>query len=162
MNKKQTTIVLTLASLLISGLLIAGCVTSKVQTPGPNGTTITTTVVNTNNLNLDAAVLQGATAISVSLLVQKDPSTIQPLKNAHVALDGILNGANQMTTQEVLTMLKASGNPQLSAEVTSLVQTASSLEQTLLAKYGAEVGGQIAVAVTRAVDAGLIIGLAGH
>lgn len=146
------------AAIGLIALSNTGCMTSKVA--GPNGTTVT--VVNTNNLALDASVFQGAVAISVSLLAQKDPSVVPPLRSAHVALDGILNGANQMTTQEVLNMLKAAGNPALSAEVTSLVQTASALEQTLLMKYGAEVGGQIGLALVKAADAGIVIGLTGH
>src|SRR5438045_2425420 len=113
--KKITSIVLTTALLSI-GLVSTGCVTSKSK----NGDI----TVNQANLDLDASILQAATSVSLSLLIQRDPNTIPALKATHTALDGVLNGSNPMTTQEVLTMLKAQNNPQLAAEITNLIAIA--------------------------------------
>jgi len=149
-----------LMSLAVVGLVSVqpGCVTSK--TTAPNGAT--TITVNTNNLALDAAVLQSATAIAVSVAIQKDPGAIPALKDASTALTGILTGANTQNTAQLLQTLGASNNPTLAAEITPLIGTASALEQQLINKYGSSVGGQIALAITKAVAAGFAIGLAGH
>jgi hypothetical protein len=145
--------------------LNTGCVTSKVQkVDATTGFTNTVVVVNQANLALDSAALQGVTAIAVNTVVNqthKDPNVVAALKNAKVALDGILGGANQQTTQQVLDLLKLQGNQALADQVTMLVQTASSLEQQLLAKYGQGVAGQISISLLKAISAGLSIGLAG-
>lgn len=162
----------TLAAALLSGCL-TGCMTSKTTTVTPGGTNsvtgagylpVTNTVVTVNqaNLTLDCGVLQGITAGAVSVVVAKEPGSIPALKDAAVALDGILNGANTNTTAQVIGLLGGNANPVLNTEVTSLLSTVSALEQQLLAKYGPMVGGQIALAITRAVSEGLVTGLAGQ
>lgn len=158
---------LSAAVLAVLSVTLIGCVTSKVSTVTPTATgfvTNTVTVVNTNNLTLDAAALQAATAVSVSLVVNnpKNAAMIPALKDAQIALDGILNGSNATTTTQVLTLLQANSNPALSQEITSLLSVVSAFEQSVLAKYGPSVAGQIGLAVTRAIDAGLIVGLTGH
>jgi len=164
---KQTLVILSVIAVATAALLIvpSGCMTRKVTTVTQTTTGFDTNVVtevNTNNLILESSALQAATAISVSIVVQKDPSVIPALKDAQTALDGVLNGSNPQTTQQVLETLKATGNPALTSEITSLMATASALEQNLLARYGAGVAGQISVALTRAANAGIIVGLAGH
>lgn len=147
---------------------LVGCATARKNTitNNPDGTvtTNTTVVVNEVNLALDCVVAQGATAIAVNVvLVQSkhDPGVVQALKNAKTALDGILNGANQQTTQQVLDILKTNGNASLQQQVTQLVDTVSKLEQVLLQKYGVTVAGEITTSLLRAIDAGLAVGLAG-
>ena len=155
-----------------STFIFSGCVTDKktVVTPattnalgvvtGPVTNTVTT--VNTNNLLLDASVLQGATAVAVSVVAQKDPSAVPALRDASVALNGILNGANPQTTGQVLGLLGSNSNATLAAEIGPLIGTVSALEQTLLNKYGSGVSGQITLALTKAVAAGFVAGLAGQ
>ena len=161
-----------LAFSIIVIVAATGCMTSKISTITPAATntvtgvvfpavTNTVTSVNTNNLMLDASVLQGLTAIAVSEAVQRDPSCVQPLKDAQTALDGILNGANTNTTTQVVALLGSGSNPVLVSEISPLIGTLSSLEQTLLNKYGSGVSGQISIALTRAVLAGITVGLAG-
>lgn len=157
---------LTAILLAVSAIAFTGCLTSKTQTvTGTAATgfsTNTVTTVNEANLALDSAGLQSMTAISVSMLVNKNAGLVPPLKNAQVALDGILNGSNPQTTAQVLAMLKAQNNADMTTEITSLVTSVSQLEQDLLKKYGASVAGEITVALVRAVDRGLIVGLAGR
>jgi len=148
-----------LAGFALLTLLDAGCVTRSVTTVSPAGVTNTVTLVDTNALALDAAVLEGATAISVNLIVQKDPAVVPALKDAQLALNGVLNGSNAQTTQQVLNLLKAGNNPAVASEVTSLVGVVSSLEQKLLGNYGAEAAGQITIALARAALGGIITGL---
>jgi hypothetical protein len=50
----------------------------------------------------------------------------------------------------------------LAAEISPLVGTVSGLEQSLLAKYGTNVSGQIALALAKALSGGFTVGLAGH
>ena len=157
----KTQLVLTSIAILIIASLNTGCVTKKVQTV-TNGQTNTVTVVNQENLDLDAAALQGATSIATAFIVSKgNPADIAALKNAELAINGILNGANQQTTQQVIDLLKANGSATLQTQVSGLVQAASALEQKLLNKYGTTVAGQISVELTKAIYAGLVIGLAG-
>lgn len=157
-----------LFAVCLSAAFITGCVLGKktTVTTNPNGTFTTNTVVVVNeaNLALDSAALQAATAIGVNAVriqTKNDPGVIQAMKDAKTALDGILMGASQQTTDQVLALLKANGNPALQQQVTSLVQTISALEQGLLQKYGATVAGEITLSILKSVDAGLAIGLAG-
>jgi hypothetical protein len=153
------------AAILLAVLVTTGCVTSKVSKVDPNtGQTNIVVVVNEANLLLDSAVLQAATAIGINAVriqTKNDPGVIQALKNAKVALDGIISGANPQTTDQVLAILRTNGNAALEQQVSSLVQTASALEQQLLAKYGKSVAGEITVSILKSIDAGLAIGLAG-
>lgn len=149
-----------------------GCLLSHTATVTPGGTnsvtgvytgpvTNTVTTVNEANLALDSAALEAVASIAVSTVVSKDPSVIPVLKNAHTILDGILNGSNPQTTAQVLAMLKAQNNPTLTSEVNSLIGAANTLEQSLLAKYGQGVAGEITMALAKAINAGLATGLAG-
>jgi len=156
--------------LAILGLVAmsAGCVLGKKTsvTANPNGTftTNTTVIVNEANLTIDSAALQAATAIAVNTVriqTHNDPGVLSALRNAKVALDGVLMGASQQTTAQVLDILRANGNPALQQQVTSLVQTISALEQSLLQKYGVTVAGEITISILKSVDAGLAIGVAG-
>lgn len=151
-------------ALALIGALSTGCMTSRQLSVSPTGTVTTNTVINTNMLALDCAAVQVATATTVSLLVNnpKNANLIPPLKSAQVAIDGVLNGVNSMTMEEVITMLKAQNNPQLTLQIEILLKNISALEQSLIYKYGPTVGGQIAIAMAQAVDSGLIIGLSGH
>lgn len=162
---KNRIALITVASL---ALAFTGCVIGhkQVVTSTPAGfTTNTVAVVNEGNLALDAAALQASTAIAVNaVLIQthKDPNVISALKNAKVAMDGILGGTSQQTTQQVVDLLKANGNPALVAQVQSIVQTVSALEQKLLATYGTTVAGEIGIEILKSLDAGLSTGLAGQ
>jgi hypothetical protein len=155
-----------LISAAIAIAAFTGCLTSKTSTVTPNGTggftTNTVTTVNEANLALDSAGLQSLVAISTSILIDNDTNLIPILYRAHVALDGILNGSNPQTTAQVLAMLKAQNNPDLTTEITSLLASVSQLEQDLLKKYGSSVAGEISVALVRAVDRGIVVGLVGH
>jgi hypothetical protein len=160
MRKFTSALLVTSVLAIASIALTTGCVTSKVAQVNPTtGVTNFVTVVNQENLDLDAAVLQGAVSVAV-VQVAKNPQAVAALTNAHVALDGILSGVNQQTTAQVVALLKVGGNEALSAQVDTMLKVISALEQKLLAKYGASVSGQIAVALTKAVNAGIVIGLA--
>lgn len=155
-------------AILVTGfaILATGCATSKTQTVTPNGsggfTTNTVYTVNTNNLALDSAAAQVATAVAVNVVINAEPQSVPALKNAQAALGGILKGTNQQTTQQVIDLLKAQGNPVLAQQVTTLIGSLSAVEQNLLAKYGQGVAGQITLSLAEAVYSGLSVGLAGH
>ena len=154
----------TITSLLLCGLLAlgsVGCMTSKVITTSPTGVVTTNTIVNTNNLQLDCMLIEGAAAFGVDEAIQQDPTLREPLQATQTALDGVLYGINPATSNQCLELLGAGNNPVIAAQVTPLIGMASSLEQTLLAKYGGGVGAQITIAITRAIDAGFVKGLGG-
>ena len=164
-----------LTSILTLGLLalaLTGCMTSKTTTVTPGGTnsagvafgpvTNTVTTVNQANLDLDCGVLQGITAGAVSVVVAKEPKSIPIMQDVALGLDGVLNGSNTNTTARVLGLMGGNSNPVLDAQVTSLLKTVSALEQQLLARYGPTAGGQISLAITRALYGGLVVGLAGQ
>ena len=159
MKKKFTAFLL----LAFAAGVFTGCLTSKNQvvTPNSNGgfDTNVVTTVNEANLALDSAGLQSLTAIGASLLLQNNEGLRQPLQNADTALDGILNGTNPQTLAQVIAMLKAQNNPQLTAEITSIQAAVSQLEQDELKKWGATPAGEITVALTRAVERGLRVAL---
>jgi hypothetical protein len=163
--------IMSVMGMVLAAGLLAGCMMSKTTTVTPGGTTAggvvfapvtnTVTTVNEANLALDCGVLQGLVAASVSIVVQKEPASIPALKDAELALDGILNGADTNTTAQAIALLGKNSNPVLATEMTTLINTMSVLEQQLLAKYGQNVGGQIALAISQAVYGGFVIGLAG-
>ncbi len=144
-------------------LVTGGCLLSKQAVVTSNGaggfTTNIVTVVDEANLAIDASVLEVVTATAV-IRFKNNPQVVSALQDAHKALDGIIEGSNSATTQDVINILKIQGNSQLTDEVSSLVKIISLEEQKLIVKYGSSVAGKIALAVTRAVDAGIVIGLA--
>lgn len=157
-------------------LFSAGCVTRKVTTITPGGvsstgaslpaTTNVMTIVDTNNLTIDAGLVRRATAAMVLgafkiPAVQKDAGVIPALKDAETALNGVLNGTNPQSTSEILGLLGSAGNDSLAAQVSPLIDFASALEQGLLIHYGASVAGQITTAFAGAVRDGLADALAG-
>jgi len=142
--------------------LFSGCVTSKVASVNPTtGATNIVTVVNQDNLTLDASMLRLVTSIGVSFAMDKDQSILPQLKTVKIAVDGILHGTSSDTTQTVIDMLKASNNQTLSSEVAILLKTVSGIEQNLLAKYGQSNAGAISLAITGAISDGLGDALAG-
>jgi len=155
-------------SLALIAVVSVGCMTSKKVTTSanPDGsfTSTTNVVVNEANLALDCTAISGVTAVAVNTaLIQSkhDPVVLQALKNSKTALDAILFGTSQQTTQQVLDLLKINGNPALEQQVSQLVDTVSKLELALLQKYGTTVKGEIANSILQAIDTGLTIGLAG-
>jgi hypothetical protein len=145
----------------IAAIAFTGCMTSKTTTTSPTGGVTVVTTVNEANLALDCAGIQMVTAGAISYVAQKAPSAIPVLKDTQTALDGVLNGSNPMTTSELLMLLQVNDNQVLTDQVTSLVKIVSAQEQQLLTKYGSKVGGEIAIAITKAVNNGFVIGLAG-
>lgn len=145
-----------------------GCTSTSTVTESTNSAGVVTSVTNTITtvneaaLLLDTSILQGATAIAVSTIVQKDPSAVPALKQAETALGEVLGGATTNSTQQILTALGQGSNATLTAEIAPLVGTISGLEQTLLQKYGATVSGEITIAIAKAVTSGFAVGLAGH
>jgi hypothetical protein len=155
-------------SILLSAILCAGltgCMTHKVSTVSGSAatgfTTNTTTQVDEANLAIDASVLQGLVATATALAVQHNPDAVPALKTAQRALDDVANGISQQSVQDVLGKLKAQSNQVVAQQVDSLLKAASGVEQKLVQKYGATVGGEIAIAMIKAADAGMIVGLAG-
>jgi hypothetical protein len=152
-----------LSAILCAGLM-AGCMTHKVSTvsgSAATGFTTTTTQVDEANLAIDASVLQGLVATATALAVQHNPDAVPALKTAQRALDDVANGISQQSVQDVLGKLKAQSNQVVAQQVDSLLKAASGVEQKLVQKYGATVGGEIAIAMIKAADAGMIVGLAG-
>lgn len=147
------------ASLALIGGFSTGCMTSKVAQIQPNGSTNFVTIVNESNLEIDSLALQVATTEAASLLVARQPNLVPILRNAQVTIDGIINGLNAQTLDQVLALLKAQNNPQLADEVARLTKLADSVRASLVAKYGSTVGGEITLALLRAVNSGLIVGL---
>jgi hypothetical protein len=157
-----------LAAILSTTVILAGCfsgcMTSKVQTvtATPTGfATNTTTVVNEANLAIDTAVLQSLTSIAVTEVLRRDHSlsTIKIILSTETALNGVLSGANDSNTGQLLTILGSNGSDALSTEIKPLIIMASSIEQNLLAKYGATVAGKISNAIAKSVYAGMATSL---
>lgn len=143
-----------------------GCVTSKTATvtQSPTGTFSTNyvTTVDTANLALWTTGASVATTVAVNAILsatKNDPAVLADLQKAQIALDGVVNGANQATTADVINMLKANGNPVLAQEVTGLVQSISALEQQALVNAGQTTAGEISLSFAKAVNSGLIVGL---
>jgi hypothetical protein len=164
---KKLTVSLALTAVL--ALAVSGCAWHKATSVTANGSGgFSTNVVysiNTNNLNLQKTIIAAGTTEAVTLTLsatKNDPTIVQALKNAQVALDGILHGSNQLTREQVIAILKAQNNPTLSQQVDQLLQTISGYEQQWLVQFGASVAGQISVAYTEAVYSGLTVGLTGH
>lgn len=148
---------------LTVAMLTSGCLTSKQQTV-TNGVTNTVVVVNQAALLLDTTAASVATTLAVNTIITQthnDPGVIGALKNAQIALTGVINGATPATTQDIINALKAQGNPVLANEITQLVAAISQQEQAALVKYGATAGGQIALAFAKAVNSGLMLALQG-
>lgn len=157
---------------LAMAVAIGGCMTSRVVTITPGGTNATTgsitgpatntvTIVNTNNLQLDCLAIQGLAAGATVGARLADTNTIPYLQDAQTAMGGLLNGASEGSTAQILDALGQSGNTNLATAFAPVVAAASSIEQGLLAKYDTSVAGQISVAITRAVYNGISLGLAG-
>lgn len=148
-------------------LILCGCATTKTTsvTSSTNalGQTIQTTnvvvAVNQANLALDCAGIQAATGLAVSIALQQDPSARADVLNVQATLNGILKGADSNSVAQITSLLKSSGNAAVTRNLAPLVSQASSLEQSLVAKYGTTVGGQIALAVANAINAGITSGL---
>lgn len=152
-----------LATLVLSQ---TGCLTSKTATvsQSPTGTFTTNyvTTVNTANLALWTTGASVATTVAVNTILastKNDPTVLADLKKAQIALDGVVSGANQATTADVINMLKANGNPVLAQEVTGLITSISALEQQALVNAGATVPGEISLSFAKAVNSGLMVGL---
>jgi hypothetical protein len=144
-----------------------GCMTSKQSTvtEATNSAgvisyqTNVVTVVNQANLDLDCAGIQAATGLAVSMALQKDPAAKPALVNIQTALSGILQGANTNSVKQIATLIGSSTNPAVAANLTPLVSTMSTLEQSLIQKYGASTGGQIGLAIATAISNGINSGL---
>jgi hypothetical protein len=115
--------------------------------------------VNQANLALDCAGIQAATGIAVSLTLQKDPAAKPEIQNIQTALSGILNGAGTNSVNQIATLIGSSKNAAVVANLTPVVNSMSSLEQSMIAKYGAAVGGQFGLAIATAISNGINSGL---
>lgn len=168
MNTEKTFVIsVALLATAIVSLTQTGCVTTKTTTvtAGTNSAglaTLTTNVVvtvNQANLALDCAGIQAATGLTVAEVLQKDPTARPVIVDVQTGLNGILNGATPATTAQAEALITKSNNAAVTAQLTPIINNMSSLEQSLIKKYGAGVGGQIAVAVTTAVLNGINAGL---
>lgn len=155
-----------LSIVLLGALAFTGCLTKRTSTvtgtAATGFTTNTVTTVNEDNLAIDSAVFQSVVTTATALLVQHDPASAAPLRTAQRALDDVVNGVSQQSVNDVLGKLKAQGNPVVAQQVDSLLKAASAIEQKLVMKYGSSVAGEITIALVRAADAGLVVGLQGH
>lgn len=164
MKTKILPLFLTLAMAAVGAAVIAtGCMTQRVQKIDPaTGFTNTVTVVNEVNLSLDCEGIKLAacgTVIAVGKVTKGDEKVLMALADAHTTLDGILHGINSATSQDVLDMLKNSGNAQLAKEAQSFAMTVSNIEQKYLQGVSATVRGEITTKITQAIDDGLAMGL---
>lgn len=160
--------------ILVAALASAftGCMFHKTTTVTPGGTntlgvyigpvTNVTYTVDEVALAADAMGLTTIIAGGTAAYIQKDPSAIQPLKTAELALNDVASGISTQSVNDVFGKLKAASNPALAEQVKSFMAQASALEQSLLTKYGKTVAGEISIALTKAAAQGLAVGLAGH
>jgi hypothetical protein len=124
-----------------------------------NYATNTVVTVNSNALALDCAGIQSLTGLGVSVAIQEDPKAKQIIQNIQTALSGVLNGAGTNTVLQIQSLIGSSGNAAVTSNLAPVVNSLSSLEQTLVKKYGATVGGQIGLALATAVNVGITAGL---
>lgn len=143
---------------LVALAINAGCVTSKTTSVTPRSTntvtgavspasTNTVTTVNQGNLDLDCAGLQLVGTPALIYALEKDPSARPSVLDIQVALQGALQGADTNVVTQINGLI--GGDAALQAAVLPLIQGASALEQSLLAKYGSVVGVQITEAILR-------------
>jgi hypothetical protein len=164
---------------LALALLPQGCATEKQVVASTNTTTaittntsgqvidttntlvtqVTNTVVNPAVLALDCAAIQTGAGVAVNFAVAKDPNARVVLGNVETALSGVLNGATTNSIAQVGTILGTTGNQAVTSSLSPLINSLSTYEQGLLAKYGQSVGGQIVLAITKAIYNGIQQGL---
>ena len=155
-----------LCVLALAAMLPTGCMTSKQSTVTESTNsagfvsyqTNDVTVVNQANLALDCAGIQAAMGLAVSMTLQKDPGAKPEIQNIQTALTGILNGANTNSVKQIATLIGSSTNAVVAANLTPLVVTMSTLEQSLIQKYRATTGGQIGLAIATAINNGIASG----
>lgn len=154
------------ASLCIA-VLESGCwtqstpvVTSATNSTGVvTQTTNTVVTVNEANLLLDCSIIQSAVGVAVSETLQQDPKAKPAIQNTQAVINGLLGGATLQSTSQIAALLGSATNTTLINNLNPIVTSLSSLEQSLLTKYGAGTGGQIAIAVAKAVSAGITYGM---
>jgi len=161
-----------LVCLAVGLAAMAGCVTDSKQVVTPASTnaqgvvtgpeTNTVVTVNTNNLALDCAGVQIIAMGATMAVTIQDPSAEPELRIAQVSLTSALEGANPDTTALVIASLGQSTNVVMQAQMGKILGSVSSLNQTLLAKYGPTVAGQITLALATAACDGMTAGLAGQ
>jgi hypothetical protein len=122
-------------------------------------TSVTNTVVNTNNLANDCADLEALSAGACTLTLALDKSALPIFQDYVNAESQIINGANSNTASQVLSAFGKSSNTILNNAIAPLVSLANAREQALLAKYGPTIAGQIAIAITKAIGTGFLSAL---
>jgi hypothetical protein len=146
-------------------LLAVGCMTTTTVTSSTNAVGVVTkqtnvlVTVNAANLALDCAAIQTLTGLTVSVTLFKDPSAKVALQDISTAITGIIAGANTNSVSQLAALFGSQTNAAVLANLAPVVSSASSLEQSLLKKYGAVVGAQIGLAIITAVGNGITAGL---
>ena len=153
----------TLAVLAVVALALSlsGCMTDTHQVVTPQGTN-TVVTVNTNNLILDCAGIQIIAMGATMAVVDQDNPAEPELRAAQLSLGAALKGADPNTVGQVMASLGQSTNPVMVAQMGKIAGGVSSMEQSLLAKYGPTVGGQIGLGIAQAVYDGMTSGLVGQ
>jgi len=156
MNRKLS---LLAVGLCLAAVCMTGCLTNKSTTVTPASTnaitgavspstTNTVTTVNQANLDIECAALQLVGTPALIYALEKSPAARPIAVDVQTALQGALNGANTNVVDQINGLV--GGDAALQASILPLIQAASSLEQSLLAKYGTAVGVQISEAILRA------------
>lgn len=148
--------------LVVGMAALVGCATRTVTSTTPAGVVTHTVEVNTNNLALDCTGVQALTMVATIAVTVQDPSAEPELRMAQVSLTAALKGADSNTVAMATAALGNSTNAVMKAQMGKIIGSMSSLEQSLLAKYGPTVAEQILLAIAGAVCDGMTAGLAGE
>lgn len=149
---------------VIALLVLTGC--GSLTQPQPvAGTTNTVQVVNTNQLNIDAAgvqVIAQSSATAALLLPQTTAPARQVLTDINIVLEGVISGATTNSPSEVAALItsKASEDAQIAEALAPVISYLSSIEQTALAKYGTANWLIISKAFAKAISTGNTLALA--
>ena len=152
MNPKNR-ICIVCAALVVLCICISGCMTTR-NAAGQ-------TVVNTNAVIADAAVLQGLTTTGCRLALA-DPKVngFQVrgiLADINLVISGVISGANTNSPAQIAALIngKASQDAALAADIAPAVNFVSGLEQNALARYGSQNWAIIGEALLKAVGEGI-------
>lgn len=162
---KRTIFALSAIATVMAIATLPGCVEPQVnanqaETTNAAGQVTTNTsfttnyVVNETVLGADCLALESATTLGMSIAIQKDPALKPYFAQAVEIGQGVLSGVPTNAAAQIAARLGEINNPVVVASVANTLNSASKLEQGLLAKYGTNNAVIIGTAVGNAFIAG--------
>lgn len=164
------------ALFMAGGMLMMGCTKSTIitSTTGTNGvTTLQTnvvTIVNTNEVNIAAKILQGGVTLATRYFASLDTNAIPILQDIGAGLQGALTGNTSgnsiagaptaLSTATAALNKYVGQNAAVDSFIGLILPEVGVYEQTLVAKFGATIAGEIILPEFQAISDGIAGGLA--